>query len=119
MNKKYVYSIFVVISLLLFSSFFQTTLSRFYKFNNSSASSTISKSNSISGVYVADCLMENEENLTEDSTETFVQFLTKICFDYLNTKSNSLLSKSSKYAQFNNNIFNNVPIHLALGIFRI
>jgi hypothetical protein len=119
MNKKYLHSIFVVIFLLLFSSLLQTVIQRFNKFNTSEVSYSISKNNVVKGVVLADCLIEMEEDFSEDSPESFVEIFATISFDFLNIKSNSLLAKYSKHIQFNKNIFNNVPIHLSIRLLRI
>ncbi len=119
MNKKYSYGIFVIIALLLFNSLFQITFIQLGKSSKFHADQTVSKSKLLSAIKGIDCINEVEEDYNEDSPENSLQSILNINFDLFKSKLNNLLLVSSKYKSASKNLFNNVPIHIALGIFRI
>ncbi|MFA9215095.1 MAG: hypothetical protein ACEQSR_14855 [Candidatus Methylacidiphilales bacterium] len=117
MNKKYSYGIFVIIALLLFNSLFQIAFIQLGKSSTFHANQTVGKSKLLNGIKGIDCISEVEEDFNEDAPENNLQSIHH--FDLFKLKLNNLLLVSSNYKSAPKNLFNNVPIHIALGIFRI
>lgn len=105
--------------MLLFTSLFQASFFRFGKASSFHSNQTVSKSKLINGIKEVDCINEIEEDSNEDSPENNLQSILNVGFELFNSKLNNLLLVCSNYNNFNRNLFNSVPIHIALGVFRI
>jgi hypothetical protein len=118
MTKKVSNYLFLLIAILFSSSIFQTYFIVSSKVNHSKTTQTISSSHLINELHTI-CYISEVEETDEDNFETLFHCLSFYNSCVFNLKSNNLNLGLLPFSNLNKNLFGNVPIRIALGIFRI